>query len=65
MDKLNDLKKINEIAHKIGITTQQELELFYKTEKVGNETLIDSLTRYYNEILQEIMLHKFTIRIKN
>lgn len=65
MDKLNDLKKINEIAHKIGITTQQELELFYNTEKVGNETLLDSLTRYYNEVLQTIMLHKITIRIKN
>lgn len=65
MDKLNDFKKINEIAHKLGITTQQELELFYNTEKAGNETLIESLTRYYNEVLQEVMPHKLTIRIKN
>lgn len=64
MEKLEELKQINEIAHKIGITTQAELELFYNTEKIGRESLLESLQRYYAEIIKETM-QNFRIVKKN
>lgn len=61
---LNELKELKEKTAKLGIFTSEDLDLFYSTEKIHNESLLDTVRRYYEDFRNELKNIKMTIQVR-
>ena len=45
----NKFKRFQHLCRKLGIVTHADLDLFKRHEQIGNESILDTLERYFKE----------------
>ena len=51
--KIQYLSRFNRITKELGLENFGQIREFYRNEKVGNESLFETVNRYYREYLWE------------
>ncbi len=49
--KIQYLSRFNRITKELGLENFGQIREFYRNEKVGNESLFETVNRYYREYL--------------